>query len=45
MALLTQRNRLKPLFRIVIEGVKLDLEAKGALVREPSKPLRWHRAA
>jgi hypothetical protein len=25
--------------------VQLDLEAKGALVREPSKPLRWHRAA
>jgi hypothetical protein len=25
--------------------VQLDLEAKGALVREPVKPLRWHRAA
>jgi hypothetical protein len=25
--------------------VQLDPEAKGALVREPSKPLRWHRAA
>ena len=22
--------------------VQLDLEAKGKLVREPSKPLRWH---
>lgn len=24
--------------------VQLDLEAKGSLVREPGKPLRWHRA-
>jgi hypothetical protein len=24
--------------------VQLDLEAKGALVREATKPLRWHRA-
>lgn len=24
--------------------VQLDLEAKGLLVREPSKPLRWHKA-
>ncbi len=24
--------------------VQLDLEAKGELVREPSQPLRWHRA-
>jgi len=23
--------------------VQLDLEAKGVLVREPTKPLRWHR--
>ncbi len=23
--------------------VQLDLEARGLLVREPSKPLRWHR--
>ncbi len=23
--------------------VQLDLEAKGAIVREPTKPLRWHR--
>ena len=27
------------------KAVQLDLEAKGALIREPSKPLRWHRAA
>ncbi len=26
------------------KAVQLDLEAKGAVVREPSKPLRWHRA-
>ena len=25
--------------------VQLDLEAKGVLVREATKPLRWHRAA
>jgi hypothetical protein len=25
--------------------VQLDLEAKGRLVREHTKPLRWHRAA
>jgi hypothetical protein len=24
--------------------VQLDLEFRGAVVREPSKPLRWHRA-
>ena len=24
--------------------VQLDLEAKGVLVREASKPLRWHRS-
>ncbi|GAB5560996.1 MAG: hypothetical protein SynsKO_26430 [Synoicihabitans sp.] len=24
--------------------VQLDLEAKGQLTREPTKPLRWHRA-
>jgi hypothetical protein len=24
--------------------VQLDQEAKGNLVREPTKPLRWHRA-
>jgi hypothetical protein len=24
--------------------VQLDLEAKGVLKREPTKPLRWHRA-
>ena len=23
--------------------VQLDLEAKGVIAREPSKPLRWHR--
>jgi hypothetical protein len=27
------------------KAVQLDLEAKGLLVREPTKPLRWHRAA
>ena len=27
------------------KAVQLDLEAKGTLVREPVKPLRWHRAA
>lgn len=26
-----------------VKAVQLDQEAKGALVREPSKPLRWHR--
>jgi hypothetical protein len=26
------------------KAVQLDLEAKGALVREAAKPLRWHRA-
>jgi hypothetical protein len=26
-----------------VKTVQLDQEAKGALVREPSKPLRWHR--
>lgn len=25
--------------------VQLDLEAKGAVVREPGKPLRWHKAS
>lgn len=25
--------------------VQLDQEAKGTLIREASKPLRWHRAA
>lgn len=25
--------------------VQLDLEAKGVIAREPSKPLRWHRNA
>lgn len=24
--------------------VQLDLEAKGVIAREPTKPLRWHRA-
>ena len=24
--------------------VQLDLEAKGTLTREPTKPLRWHRS-
>ncbi len=28
-----------------VKAVQLDLEAKGTLVREPSKPLRWHRAS
>lgn len=27
------------------KAVQLDLEAKGVLVREDTKPLRWHRAA
>ena len=27
------------------KAVQLDLEAKGPLVRETSKPLRWHRGA
>jgi hypothetical protein len=27
------------------KAVQLDQEAKGNLVREASKPLRWHRAA
>ena len=27
------------------KAVQLDLEAKGTLVREPAKPLRWHRVA
>jgi hypothetical protein len=27
-----------------MKSVQLDLEAKGLLVREASKPLRWHRA-
>lgn len=26
------------------KAVQLDLEAKGAIVREASRPLRWHRA-
>ncbi len=26
------------------KSVQLDLEAKGVLVREATKPLRWHRA-
>ena len=26
-----------------VKAVQLDQEAKGALVREPTKPLRWHR--
>ena len=25
-----------------VKSVQLDLEAKGVLVREPGKPLRWH---
>lgn len=25
------------------KAVQLDLEAKGLVVREPSRPLRWHR--
>ena len=24
--------------------VQLDLEAKGTVIREPTKPLRWHQA-
>lgn len=27
-----------------VKCVQLDLEAKGQVVRESSKPLRWHRA-
>lgn len=27
------------------KGVQLDQEAKGNLIREKSKPLRWYRAA
>ena len=27
------------------KAVQLDLEAKGTLVREPAKPLRWHRVS
>ena len=27
-----------------LKCVQLDLEAKGIVVRETSKPLRWHRA-
>jgi hypothetical protein len=27
------------------KAVQLDLEAKGMIDREPSRPLRWHRAA
>ncbi|MDZ4178698.1 MAG: hypothetical protein U1E29_05645, partial [Coriobacteriia bacterium] len=27
------------------KSVQLDLEAKGIVVRESSKPLRWHRAS
>jgi hypothetical protein len=27
------------------KSVQLDLEAKGVISREPSKPLRWHRNA
>jgi hypothetical protein len=27
------------------KAVQLDLEAKGSVVREPTKPLRWHRAS
>ena len=27
------------------KAVQLDLEAKGLIDREPSRPLRWHRAA
>jgi hypothetical protein len=26
------------------KAVQLDLEARGELVREAAKPLRWHRA-
>jgi hypothetical protein len=26
-----------------VKTVQLDQEAKGVLVREPTKPLRWHR--
>ena len=28
-----------------VKTVQLDLEAKRVVVREPSKPLRWHRIA
>jgi hypothetical protein len=27
------------------KSVQLDLEAKGLIAREPSKPLRWHRVS
>jgi len=27
-----------------VKSVQLDLEAKGIVVREPVRPLRWHRA-
>ena len=27
------------------KSVQLDLEAKGVVIREPTKPLRWHRQA
>jgi hypothetical protein len=26
-----------------VKTVQLDQEAKGSVVREPGKPLRWHR--
>ncbi len=28
-----------------MKTVQLDLEAKGAVIREPSKPLRWRKTA
>ena len=28
-----------------VKTVQLDLEAKGQVVREPTKPLRWHKSA
>ena len=27
-----------------VKTVQLDLEAKGQVIREPTRPLRWHRA-
>ena len=27
-----------------VKCVQLDLEAKGTMTREPTKPLRWHRS-
>lgn len=28
-----------------VKCVQLDLEARGAIAREPGKPVRWHRGA